>query len=345
MLFDRTSYEPLLGINSHFPQIINPWLNYDGANYLNIAQFGYTSADLLVYMPLYPLFVRITSLNGLLSPVLVGLFLSFLFSICAIFSFYFLAKKDNGESVAFKSLIIFLIFPTSFFMFSFYAESLFLMITILFFWALGKEKYLQATIFVMSALVTKIFGLALLLPLIYCLYKVFKKKRYALWTVTIAPLGLLTYLYFVYLKFNNPLLVFLGQSLSRYGRHLGILSPIVVLQETALKVIKGPTGYDNIFVYPVIILEAATIIFIFLMLVITYKKIRLEYWLYCLGVALIIMFSGGLSSDLRYALVLFPFFIYLAKNLSKHYFLIWCFVSLVLLVFSCSLFLRNYWIA
>ncbi|MEK7580956.1 MAG: mannosyltransferase family protein [Patescibacteria group bacterium] len=343
IIFDRTSYEPILNTRVLFPQIVNPWLNFDGQNYLNIVKLGYNSEDLLVFFPLYPMIIRVLSFGGFINQIYLGLFLSFLFSSCALLALYELVKKYEGESVAFKTVLVFLLFPTSFFLFSFYTEGVFLLLTVFFFWTLRNKLFWASSLLVMLALVTKIFGLALLAPLIYSMYNSASKKVSDIISLFFIPFGLLAYFYFVYIEFGNPLLVFTGQGLPKYGRSIGIYSPITILQETFFKIVRGPTGYDNVFVYPVIVLEAITIIFAAAMLILTYKKLRIDYWLFCFAVIIIIIFSGGLSSDLRYILILFPFYIYIAKHFSRPSLVIWSIISMTLLIFASTLFLRNYW--
>ncbi len=345
VIVDRTSYEPVYGLAHPFSKILYPWINFDGQNYLKIVLSGYDLQN-VVFFPFFPLMVNIFSLNGVINPIIAGLFLSF---TCALFSaigLYDLTRKEYGNKIALRAGIILFTFPTSFFMFAFYNESLFLLITILFFWFLRKNNYLLASMCVIFAGLTRIFALALFAPLVFTAISRYQTYRKFSSGLVVAPLGFMSYLFYIWVKFGDPLLVVKLQSVDRFSRHLDIFSPIYVARETFLKVYSGPqANFGSPFVYPIIIVEFLAITFGIIMLILTYKKLAMDYWIYCLFYMLIILFSGGLSSDLRYILMVFPYFIFLAMKLSNFWYKLWIASSLTLLVLFSSLFFRNYWVA
>jgi len=64
-------------IKSGFPPYIYSFANFDGAQYLKIAQSGYLPLT-QAFFPLYPILIRAFSLWGLFSSLLSGLIISYL---------------------------------------------------------------------------------------------------------------------------------------------------------------------------------------------------------------------------------------------------------------------------
>lgn len=344
LLFDRTSYEPIHGVSTPLPSLFNPWLNFDGINYLKIVKDGYDLEN-VVFFPLFPVAVRLVSIDNFVNPIIVGLSINFVLAVASIYALYLLVKRDMPEHVAFRSVILFLTFPTSFFIFAFYTESIFLIITLLFFIVLSKKQLFLSSVLVVIASLAKIFGVSLFVPLLYEAIKLYKSNHKFSKDIFIAPLGLFIWIFYIYTKYGDPLLIIKGQRFDRFSREIGLLSPITVTKDTLVKVISGPQAYyDSPFVYPVIIAELVAIIFAVLFLILSFKKIAMHYWLYCASYIVIVVFSGGLSSDVRYILMLFPIFVFLAQKLPLGLFRLWAVISFLLMIGFSSLFLRNYWI-
>jgi Gpi18-like mannosyltransferase len=112
-----------------FPGI---WRRWDAGYYLGIAVDGYAKhPGAAGFFPLYPalvgLFYRITRLN----PAFLGVFVSNTSFLCSILLFYKIARlvKDD-HTFAIQSVLAMLVFPTSFFYFAIYAESLYLLLAL-----------------------------------------------------------------------------------------------------------------------------------------------------------------------------------------------------------------------
>lgn len=331
-LSDRTSYE-LPGNNMvAFRFTLAPFLNFDGRNYLDIVNKGYFTKDnhnLKVFFPVYPIIIKVFSLNGLINPVYTGIFISLASAFCVLVLFY--------KMFGFKAALLLFVFPTSFFFAAFYTESLFLLLILLFFHFLNKKKYLIASIFAAVASGTRVMGLALLPVLLFEILKnkgTFKKY---LWTVFVTPLGFV--LYFLYA--GNSIV----SSQSNWNREVGVFGPFKALSDSMIHIIQGPlNSYDNIFVYPVIVLEFLIFIFAVFIVIKMYRMIETKYFIYSLISLLIILLGGSLASSPRYLLVIFPIFVYLAKVLNKFYYA-YLIISILMLIFFSALFLRGYWVA
>src|SRR3972149_6297071 len=257
LIFDRTSYELLYNIPVFPRGAIFPWLNFDGKNYLNIVLNGYPFGDILsVYFPLYPLLVRIFSLNLIFNPIYMGFIISITSTLIASIVLFNLVKIEFNDKIAIRSTFLLFIFPASYYFFAYYSEGLFLLLTVLVFWFIRKKNILIASIITSFATATRPFGLALIPTLLYEGYKIYHKKKKIPWEIAIAPLGFILYAIFTYLKFGDMFLMITAQSNARFGRSIDILSPYHEFRDVILKIISGPqSSYDNIFVYPVIIIE------------------------------------------------------------------------------------------
>src|SRR6266480_1614665 len=122
--------------------ILASWNHWDAANYVRIAQFGYQAPYDVAFFPLFPLLVRIIAFPlGSWSYLPVGMLLSNAALLGAMFVLYQLAVEHGGEEVAGRSLLYLCIFPTAFFFFAAYNESLFLLLITGAFLALRRQRW------------------------------------------------------------------------------------------------------------------------------------------------------------------------------------------------------------
>ena len=119
-----------------------PFANWDGQNYLLIAERGYLAPSAQpAFFPLYPLAIRAAQLilvDIYVSAFVVNLLLSFLF--CYIFHRY--AEHFLPERDASGALVLVLTWPTAFFLTALYTEALFLLLLFgfLYFYDLRKSR-------------------------------------------------------------------------------------------------------------------------------------------------------------------------------------------------------------
>ena len=122
------------------------WSNFDGEHYISIAQRGYGFAE-QAFFPLYPLLIKtiIQLFNkDLTTFTLVAFIISNFSFLVTLLGLYKLIKLDYKEKVARLSIILLLLFPTSFYFGSVYTESLFLAFVIWSFYFARKNKLLYA---------------------------------------------------------------------------------------------------------------------------------------------------------------------------------------------------------
>lgn len=346
-IFDKTSYELPKNLSVSPRHIFVPWLNFDGRNYLEIAQNGYTrnfKLDLRVFFPLYPVLARVLSLNLVINPILVGLGISILALLGSVIVFNkLLIQEKVGEKNRFKILLLLFLFPTSFYLLSFYTESLFLLLVLLSFYFMNRKNFVAASIFAGFATATRVTGLTLLPPLFFIAYQYYKKHKKFPWSTLVSPLGLI--FYFLYIQLTTGRAMSIIDKQKDWNKPIGMLGPWYAIRDGFLKFIYGSSiTRGDFFGRSMEIIEFISLIFLIAVLVFSFKKIKIHYWLYLFFSTLLILFSGVLSSIHRYILVMFPIYMFLGTSNKKYFYLI-CILSFIVLIYLSALFLRGYWVA
>src|SRR5919109_5683544 len=127
--------------------LFSSWNHWDAANYVRIAQFGYTQLPYdLAFFPLFPLLIAALAypIGGSWSYLLAGTLISNAALLGALFVIYQLAVDIAGDQVARRTLLYLCIFPTAFYFFAAYTESLFLLLTAGAFLALRRRRWFIA---------------------------------------------------------------------------------------------------------------------------------------------------------------------------------------------------------
>src|SRR6266705_2656959 len=148
--------------------LLTSWNHWDATNYVRIAQFGYQKVYDLAFFPLFPALIwTIGHLLGNWSYLLVGTVISNLALLGALFVMYQLAVESMGEQVAHRTLLYLCIFPTAFYFFAAYNESLFLLLTAGALLAMRRQRWWIAGILGFLASLTRSAGLLLVIPYLY----------------------------------------------------------------------------------------------------------------------------------------------------------------------------------
>lgn len=347
-LQDRASYElpDNLTVAARFTLL--PFLNFDGRNYLEISLHGYhldtQGRNLGAFFPLYPLAIHYGSIVTTLNPVYVGLGISFVSALLCVLLFYSLLRGESGEKNALRAVVFLLAFPTSFFLISFYSESMYLLLTLLSFWLISKKRYYGSAIIGALASAARFFGLSVAVVLFYEAVKKFNSSKKISLAFLIAPLGFC--IYFVYSAIKNGNAFALTSSYQAWDRSLSLLNPVTIYIRSFMNVIGGRLAvYDSAFVYPIIVVEFLALIFITYMVFYTFKKMKDTYWVYLAFSFLIMLFIAYPSSLPRYLLPIFPIYIFLAEKLKNWQYILVVTLSFILQIFMAALFLRGYWVS
>lgn len=152
---------PFLKTDSFSRYFVNPWFGWDTISYLGIAILGYRQDASVAFMPLYPLLIRFTAPFFGGNHLLAALMLSTFFCIIALILLYELFAALYPPNIARTAIILFLTFPTAFFLLAGYTESLFLVL-VLTFWILARKgRWLWAAVFAGLATLTRLQGVIL----------------------------------------------------------------------------------------------------------------------------------------------------------------------------------------
>ncbi len=323
-------YIPLSGINffggKYINYITNPlfwgWANFDGEHYLSIAMFGYKDLQ-LAFFPMYPFFMNIVSKfigSSTASYVWSGLIISNLFLLGSLQLLYKLAKLDFSEKVAKLSVILLLLFPTSFFLGSVYTESLFLFLSLSTYYLYRKDKFLIAGLVGILMTLTRLYGIFIIVMIcvdilikIINFRKIVKQKIYL---IGISILGIGSYMIYCWKTKGDMLAFYSLQTNVGEHRSLDLIMLPQVFYRYALKIIPNltwsypPVVFTTLFEFGIALLFLLVILF-------SFRKTRWDYWVYITLGYLVPTLTGSFSSLPRYVIVLFPAFILLAVKLEK----------------------------
>lgn len=160
--------EPIYGIVRPFLKndpfsvhFVNPWFGWDTISYLGIAILGYRPDASIAFMPLYPVLIRFSAPFFGWNHLLAALVLSTLFCILALVLLYELLTEMYPRGVARDAVIMFLTFPTAFFLLAGYTESLFIALVLAFWIFARRRRWLWAGLFAALATLTRLQGVIL----------------------------------------------------------------------------------------------------------------------------------------------------------------------------------------
>lgn len=358
-----TKYFPTTNTHLYTEDIfgVNPrWLwsraNFGGMHYLGIARKGYGIYQ-QAFFPLYP------SLISKLTPffqgrdLIAGLAISMLSHFLALLFFYKLVRLDYHESIAKRTLVYLLIFPTAFFFSAVYAEALFLFLILASFYFARTGRWWLAGIFGGFASATHLPGIFLLPALVVELWQQSqgqqRRGRFQLFNCSIVqllplaliPLGLLAYMRFLQINYQDPLMFFNVQPYFGAGRTAG---KIVLLYQVFWRYLKMLITVDKFTpTYFVVVLEALTGGAFLLLTIFAYLRRWFSYVTFMTLAYITPTLTGTFLSLPRFALILFPGFILLAIWAEKYKWIrvLYPLIAIFLLIVSLLFFARGYWVA
>ena len=325
--------------------------NFDGVHYLGIADKGYFAQFTQAFFPLYPLLMG--WLNQLVNNFILSGYLISLVSL-AIFLYllYQLITLDNSRQVAKRTLIFYLIFPTSFFFAAVYTESFFMMLVIGSFLAARQKKWWLAGLLGAFASATRLFGILLVPALLVELWqqrriknvgKFVKTSARQLVAIAFGSSGLLLYMRYLAKNFSDALYFLHAQPVfgaQRSGDKL-ILLYQVFWRYTKMIFTVEPRSI----LYYTVSQEFLLSILFLVLAIVAFKKTRLSYAVFGILAYIMPTLTGTLSSMPRYVLALFPTFIILGQIKNKTVRHVLLATSASLLAINIFLFTRGYWVA
>ncbi|XOU95023.1 MAG: hypothetical protein ACNFW9_03085 [Candidatus Kerfeldbacteria bacterium] len=284
------------------------WARWDSKWYSSISTDGYylqNGNSNVTFFPLYPSLMKISNIIFNVDLMWAGFLISIISIILSLYYLYRLILIDFDKSHAKKSLVYLLFLPAAFFLISTYAESLFLLEIILSFYFARNKKWLIASIFALLAGITRIPG-TLLFPVLIIEY--LSQNQYKLKNIRInfiylfsIPLGLASLMFYYWYKFNDALIFLHNQT--TYLRHF--TWPHNVIKGYLNTIFINPNNVASD-LYLILLIDLTILILYFIILIISFKKLRLSYSIFLLLNLLILIFTGTFSGMSRYILPLFP---------------------------------------
>lgn len=348
--------------------LVNVWERWDTGWYLKIAGFGYNAADGTVsFMPLYPELVR--ALGALIgNELLAALLISNLACLLTILLFYEVALCEGlDNTAALWASFFFAFFPSFFFLFTAYTDSLFLGLT-LGTWLLARRRqWVAAGLLGSLATLCRLQG-AVLSPVLGWVFLAYaagvpgarpleqvrqvaglwadRSGRGKLWAALKNP---------AWLALLLPAVTFLLYSL--YLRLSGLGSiPATLEQHWGIRTVAPWTGFglflQRLVTTPRVFIDwidLASLVAVLILLGLGLRRLDPALSLYS-WLALALFFMRGtpphlLDSFNRYLLSLFPVFLILGRMRNRFLRLGWWVVSWGLQIFLLLGFLDWRWVA
>jgi hypothetical protein len=291
------------------------WNRWDVEHYVQIAENGYvTSGDLaknIAFFPLYPLTVALVhGILRFLSTVFAGMLISNVASLFGLWYLHRLARKRWDDATADRVVLYVATFPTAYFFLAAYTEALFFLFVVGAFYYLDEEKWFEAALWAAFASATRLTGgLIAVCWLVQWVKKHGWKPSPKMWPILIAPAGFAVYLILNQVVWGEPLKFLEFQRTAWYHESATPWAGFGAVFDYVF----GPLRDMRSWWYRDIMeLVAAVIGYGAAALVLW--KIGVAEGIYCLGSVILWTSNTWWMSGLRFCLVLFPMFLYLASR-------------------------------
>ena len=197
----------------------------------------------------------------------------------------------------------------------------------------------------MLLIAARFVGIAIIPALIFEFYvqkkTLFSKKIIPLFLI---PLGILSYVWFNFMQWGNPLHFIEAQGNLQNNRSI---DSIILFPQTVFRYLRILTSVNSHqYEWLIALLELSTFIFVSVMFFIACKKkIRTSYLIFAFLAFLIPVSSGTFTGLPRYSLVLFPIFIAMALVKNKIFKIAYCVIGVILLFLLFMLFSKGYFVS
>jgi hypothetical protein len=322
---------------------VTAWERADSLWFLRIASTGYRLDDSsAAFFPLFPMLVRAVGWLTGGRYLLAGFLVSNLALVSGLVVMFKLTAEELSELVARRSVLYLCVFPTAFFLFSPFSESLFLACAVGAIYAARRDRWWLAGGLGFLAALARSQGVLLLLPLviIFIRQQGWHPRAWRANPIGLAliPAGLMVYMAYLRRQFNDPLVMISAQKgWDRYSAN-----PIETMQ-AGVKAVNGCAVRDwnagvnfcwseQIVQHPSLatirdlnwrwalsesnVVELVATLLLIAVGIAAFRYLPLAYSAYLAAGVILPLWSPSavhpLMSMHRFALVLFPFFIVLA---------------------------------
>ncbi len=299
------NFFPYRGVKPYSTAWLAIWQRFDANWYLSIAEYGYGTSRGDFHFP--PLFIFLIQIVGSLigNFFIAGLLITHLATLLTIKLLYDLFNEWMPTPLAKRAIVYFLVFPTSFFLFSVYSEPVFLVFVLMYMQAMKKKSWIWAGFWTFCAILTRLQAIALIPALLYSIYqdKPFLRKP-AHWVSLIFPVVAGFIYLFMRLQGGEKYVL----PTNEMELHTYLALPWESYWYALRTITSGQASLADFLNWFIATLFIS-------MLVLGWRKLPIEYSLYTAG-SIIIMLSRivegqPLSGMSRFALSLFPVYILL----------------------------------
>jgi hypothetical protein len=323
--------------------LLEMWAQWDAEHYVSIAIHSYSfepgQLSNVPFFPLYPLLIRLVAAP--FGPItdqgaaLVGILIANVSLFVALLYLAALVTRDVSLSVARRAVVYVLVLPTTLFLSSVYAESLFLATAAACLFHARRGEWYRAGIAGGLAALTRPFGFLLVVPLAIELWR--QRPALRAWpSIALVPAGIAIYFAYLWVEFGDPLAYFHSGEPWGRGFHLP--------WETLLSYIRGPLV---MFDWPYAWLDLLSVAAMVTILVVGWRRVPLSYSAYA-AAGLLFSLSTGIAwfSAARHMLALFPLIVMLASFGERRWFnWLWLALSIFLAIAFMARVAVGYWVA
>lgn len=336
-------WQIIFAIGGNSRNITLTWNRWDAPHYLYIAQHGYSptgdESNFIVFQPLFPLITKITHFV-IPDYEFAGIFISIILFVATAIFFYLIIKQQFNKRLAQRSVFILVLFPTSYFFNAPYTESLFLFLAVLMLYLTSKKMWLQASVALWLAILTKHVGVFLIFPLLFAMYEKRHKKLSSYVMAGLAATAAIgTYLLINYQVLGDPL------AFNTILREHWFKTPTLFWKSIwgswHAAVAWPPTNFSLM----IGLAEALPATLAILLIPFVYRLKKPGWFLFYSIYVIFISSTSFLLSTPRYLLIAFPLFVVIAKLTDKYKwsFYLWMIVSISLLSFFSMQFISGQW--
>lgn len=286
------------------------WEKWDALWYLRIATDGYEAGDgSAAFFPLYPLLVRLFTFI-VRDPLVAATAVSNLAVYASLVLLYLLTAREFGEALAARSVVYLSVFPTAFFLYAPYSESLFLAFALAAFLSARQRAWPLAGAMGALAALTRSLGVVLVLALAAeALHQAREDGRMRLlwrslpWSM-IPVAGLFTYMAYWWANARDALIPFTAQD--QWSRE--VTFPLVTIYEAtqlAFRWIWEATGGYHLLDWLIVMPALAAAVWV----AVRARPVYAVYVWASLLIALTLVWGSRPFMSLpRFVLVLFPIY-------------------------------------
>lgn len=308
---------------------IDLWARWDSGFYLTIIEQGYsysaTGMSNVAFFPVYPLLVNlVNSVIG--NAALAGILVSNASLLAALLFLYKLTELEFGDAdTAQRAVFYIAAFPTAFFFSAIYTESTFLLFSVATMYFARRHLWVWAGVMGMMTSATRIVGVTMAGIVVlewlrvhgWTISGMLRKASWAgLWhglrrdwvallPVLLIPLGILSYMLFLKLQFNDPLGFWTVQA-AWQRENLG--PPAIIWR--ALSGLLGQNFLTGEIWWHVIV-DLSSLLLALLIMIPVWRRLG-EHYALLIALGMIVPVASSTQSLSRYVLVLFPVFMMLA---------------------------------